>query len=116
MDLVYMPEVLTFGSFRAPVYRDYEQPWNRDYFNYGKSSLNNCSRQQQAPKTPSQSKHNCQLCKESKRRTLGAYIRGKPRLNSCSEISEEEDENVNNSSESTEKKETDTSKSCKTEK
>ena len=31
-----MPEVLTYGSFRAPVYRDYEQPWNKNYFNYGK--------------------------------------------------------------------------------
>lgn len=35
MDLVYMPEVLSYGSLRAPVYRDYEQPWNRDYFNDG---------------------------------------------------------------------------------
>lgn len=35
MDLVYMPEVMTYGSFRAPVYRDYEQPWNKNYFQYG---------------------------------------------------------------------------------
>lgn len=37
MDLVYVPEILTYGYFRAPQYRDYEQPWNKDYFNCGTS-------------------------------------------------------------------------------
>lgn len=35
MDLVYMPEIMTYGSFRAPALRDYEQPWNKNYFQYG---------------------------------------------------------------------------------
>lgn len=114
MDLVYMPEVLTYGSFRSSVYRDYEQPWNQDYFNYGKSSSAYCSRQQQMPKSTTQSKHNCHLCKESKRRSLAAYIKGKSRLNSCSEINEEEDESPSNISETVEKKETESSRACKT--
>ena len=36
MDLVYIPEVLTFGSFRNTQYRDYEQPWNRNDSDNGK--------------------------------------------------------------------------------
>lgn len=50
-----------------------------------------CPRQQQQL-SKSQSKDNCHLCKESRRRRLAAYIRGKSRLNSCSEVHEEEDE------------------------
>ncbi|KYM85174.1 hypothetical protein ALC53_04963 [Atta colombica] len=32
MDLVYIPELFTYGYLRNPQYHDYEQPWNRDYF------------------------------------------------------------------------------------
>lgn len=39
MDLVYVPEVLTYGFLRTPQYRDYEQPWNKDYFNSGTFQL-----------------------------------------------------------------------------
>ena len=66
----------------------------------GKASSNYCPRQQQLSK--SQSRHNCDLCKESKRRSLASYIRRKSRLNSCSEIDEVQEEeeseehNVNN--------------------
>lgn len=38
MDLVYIPEVFTYGYSRNPQYRDYEQPWNRDYFKCGSGS------------------------------------------------------------------------------
>ncbi|XP_076228793.1 uncharacterized protein LOC116431922 isoform X2 [Nomia melanderi] len=38
------------------------------------------------------SKENCHLCRENKRRSLAAYIRGKSRRSSCKEIHEEEDE------------------------
>lgn len=37
-------------------------------------------------------KEHCHLCKESKRRSLGAYIKGKSRSISCNEIHEEEEE------------------------
>ncbi|XP_015510827.1 uncharacterized protein LOC107217708 [Neodiprion lecontei] len=91
MDLVYMPEALSYGSLRHPQYRDYEQPWNKDYFNYGKSTTKAKNQQrQQLQKTTS--KVPCSLCKENKRRTLAAYIRGKARNNSCSEIHEEIEE------------------------
>lgn len=41
-----------------------------------------------------QSKENCHLCKEMKRRNLAVYIRSKSRSDSCHEgINEEEEEN-----------------------
>jgi len=41
-----------------------------------------------------QSKENCHLCKEMKRRNLAVYIRSKSRSDSCHEgIHEEEEEN-----------------------
>lgn len=93
MDLVYIPEVLTYGFFRAPQYRDYEQPWNRDYFNYDKSTQAHSQRlPQQHHEQKLLSKENCYLCRENKRRRLAAYIRGKSRKSSCHEIHEEEEE------------------------
>ncbi|XP_011506243.1 PREDICTED: uncharacterized protein LOC105368813 [Ceratosolen solmsi marchali] len=95
MDLVYIPEVLTFGSFRSPQYRDYEQPWNRNYFDDGKAASYHHHRQlqqHQQQNRDSGSKDSCHLCKENKRRSLAAYIRGKTRNNSCNEICEEEEE------------------------
>ncbi|XP_001605408.1 hybrid signal transduction histidine kinase L [Nasonia vitripennis] len=91
MDLVYIPEILTFGSFRSPQYRDYEQPWNKNYFDNGKTSSYYHHRQPQQQQQR-ESKDSCHLCKENKRRSLAAYIRGKTRNNSCSEICEEEEE------------------------
>ncbi|XP_046736149.1 X-linked retinitis pigmentosa GTPase regulator-interacting protein 1-like [Diprion similis] len=93
MDLVYMPEALSYGSLRHPQYRDYEQPWNKDYFNYGKSTTKTKNQQRQQLQK-STSKVPCSLCKENKRRTLAAYIRGKARSNSCSEIHEEIEEDA----------------------
>lgn len=96
MDLVYVPEVLNYGFLRGHSYRDYEQPWNTNYFNNGRSSQNHCQRlpQQQHHEQKQQSKESCHLCRESKRRRLAAYIRGKSRRSSCHEIHEEEEEDV----------------------
>ncbi|XP_076632541.1 uncharacterized protein LOC143347357 [Colletes latitarsis] len=91
MDLVYVPEVLTYGLFRSQQYRDYEQPWNKDYFHDGRSTQNHCQRLLHHEQNLL-SKDNCHLCRESKRRSLAAYIRGKSRRNSCKEIHEEEEE------------------------
>ncbi|KZC09568.1 hypothetical protein WN55_00240 [Dufourea novaeangliae] len=103
MDLVYVPEVLTYGYLRSLSYRDYEQPWNTNYFNNGRSMQNYCQRlPQQHHEEKQLSKENCHLCRESKRRSLAAYIRGKSRKSSCKEIHEEEEEqdtaNVNEES------------------
>ncbi|GAB1866026.1 hypothetical protein CAJAP_07105 [Camponotus japonicus] len=90
MDLVYIPEVFTYGYSRNPQYRDYEQPWNKDYFKYNstRKSVENQRTMQQ------QSKESCHLCKEMKRRNLAVYIRSKSRNDSCHEgIHEEEEEN-----------------------
>jgi hypothetical protein len=38
MDFVYIPEVFTYGYSRNPQYRDYEQPWNQDYFKRNSNS------------------------------------------------------------------------------
>ncbi|XP_003489087.1 uncharacterized protein LOC100741667 [Bombus impatiens] len=93
MDLVYVPEILTYGYFRAPQYRDYEQPWNKDYFNCGKTTQVHSQRlPQQHHEQKALSKENCYLCRENKRRSLAAYIREKSRRNSCQEIHEEEEE------------------------
>ncbi|KYM98143.1 hypothetical protein ALC62_11133 [Cyphomyrmex costatus] len=39
MDLVYIPELFTYGYLRNPQYHDYEQPWNRDYFKCSNKSV-----------------------------------------------------------------------------
>ncbi|XP_014214328.1 uncharacterized protein LOC106643628 [Copidosoma floridanum] len=96
MDLVYIPDVLTFGFFRNPQYRDYEQSWNSNYFSNDKNA-NRHNRQQQQQKQRrdgSSSKESCQLCQENKRRSLAAYIRNKSRNKPCSEICEEVEEEV----------------------
>ncbi|KAL0121745.1 hypothetical protein PUN28_006902 [Cardiocondyla obscurior] len=88
MDLVYIPEVLTYGYSRNPQYRDYELPWNRDYF---KCTTRKSTENQRAVQP--QSKESCHLCKEMKRRNLAIYIRSKSRSDSCNEgIHEEEEE------------------------
>lgn len=100
MDLVYIPEVLTYGSFRNPQYQDYEQPWNRDCFGYGHSNSARYQRFQQKQQPLQEyyqqrkqvSKENCHLCRESKRRSLALYIRAKSRKSSCQEIHEEIEE------------------------
>lgn len=92
MDLIYVPEAMTCGFFRAPQYRDYEQPWNKDYFSYGKSTRVQSQRLPQHHEQKGLTKENCRLCKENKRRSLAAYIREKSRRDSCQEIHEEEEE------------------------
>ncbi|XP_011304408.1 uncharacterized protein [Fopius arisanus] len=89
MDFVYMPEVLAYGPLRTPVYRDYEQPWNKDYFNYGKSS--NQGNHQERVSSQKSKCDQCHLCKQNKRRVLGTYFR-KSRSNSCNDIFEEKEE------------------------
>ncbi|TGZ46757.1 uncharacterized protein [Temnothorax longispinosus] len=90
MDLIYIPEVLTYGYSRNPQYRDYEQPWNKDYFKCGNSTRKSAENQRTVQP---QSKESCYLCKEMKRRNLAAYIRSKSRSDSCHEgINEEEEE------------------------
>ncbi|KAH0564480.1 uncharacterized protein LOC123272439 [Cotesia glomerata] len=118
MDLVYMPEIMTYGSFRAPTLRDYEQPWNKNYFQYGKSPSNTTTRQQQEhlqqQLRANSKKEHCHLCKESKRRSLGAYIKGKGRSISCNEIHEEveeEDEEIDNARDN--KNQSSDTKTCK---
>ncbi|XP_076246576.1 uncharacterized protein LOC143186732 [Calliopsis andreniformis] len=100
MDLVYASEVLTYGMFRNHQYRDYEQPWNNDYFNNGRSTQNYCHRlPQQHHERKELSRENCHLCRESKRRSLAVYIRGKSRRSTCEEIHEEEEDTTNIKSE-----------------
>ncbi|KAK1126939.1 hypothetical protein K0M31_004554 [Melipona bicolor] len=90
MDLVYVPEVLTYGFFRAHQYPDYEQPWNKDYFNCGKSMQLHSQRSSHHEQKVLSKKH-CYLCRENKRRSLATYIRAKSRRDSCQEIYEEEE-------------------------
>ncbi|XP_043680792.1 uncharacterized protein LOC122635074 [Vespula pensylvanica] len=95
MDLVYIPEVLTYGSFRSPLYQDYEQPWNKNYFGHEQSSKSQRLQQKPSQEYYQQRKQitkNCHLCRENKRRSLALYIREKSRRSSCQEIHEEIEE------------------------
>ncbi|KAI4478971.1 PREDICTED: uncharacterized protein LOC106791847 [Polistes canadensis] len=102
MDLVYIPEVLTYGSFRSPLYHDFEQPWNKNYFGHDRSTtrcqrLQNTQKQQIIPQEYHQQEgkktsKNCHLCRENKRRSLALYIRTKSRKSFCREIHEEVEE------------------------
>ncbi|XP_015184266.1 PREDICTED: G-box-binding factor-like [Polistes dominula] len=112
MDLVYIPEVLTYGSFRSPLYHDFEQPWNKNYFGHDRSTrcqrLQNTQQhhqhqqqqQQQQQIIPQEYHHqegkktskNCHLCRENRRRSLALYIREKSRKSFCHEIHEEIEE------------------------
>ncbi|XP_011154460.1 uncharacterized protein LOC105192195 [Harpegnathos saltator] len=91
MDLVYMPEVFIYGSFRSPQYRDYELSWNKEYLHNRKSSQ---TQWQRYPTEQSEqvTKETCHLCRETKRRSLAAYIRSKSRSDSNQGIHEEEEE------------------------
>ncbi|XP_015604095.1 uncharacterized protein LOC107271962 [Cephus cinctus] len=107
MDLIYVPEILSYGSLRYHHYRDFDKPWNRDYYSYDNSTPTN-QRMVQEQRT-STSKDSCQLCRESKRRSLAEYIRRKTRQNSCTGIHEEDEDlesQVVESPQSTGKKET----------
>ncbi|XP_014468890.1 PREDICTED: uncharacterized protein LOC106741406 [Dinoponera quadriceps] len=91
MDLVYMPEVFIYGSFRSPQYRDYELSWNKEYLHNRKSSQTQWQRY--PSEQPEQvTKETCHLCRETKRRSLAAYIRSKSRSDSNNGIHEEEEE------------------------
>ncbi|XP_032677499.1 uncharacterized protein LOC116847037 [Odontomachus brunneus] len=91
MDLVYMPEMFIYGSFRSPQYRDYELSWNKEYLHNRK--LNQTQLQRYPPEQPDQvRKETCHLCRETKRRSLAAYIRSKSRSDSNHGIHEEEEE------------------------
>ncbi|KYN42997.1 hypothetical protein ALC56_02802 [Trachymyrmex septentrionalis] len=97
MDLVYIPELFTYGYLRNPQYHDYEQPWNRDYFKCDRSKSRTFSLPRKSvenQRTVQQlSKENCHFCKEMKRRNLAVYIRSKSRSDSCHEGIQEEEEN-----------------------
>lgn len=87
-----MPEVLAYGPLRSPVYRDYEQPWNKDYFTYGKSTSQYTTHQEKIASQKSRCDQ-CHLCKQNKRRVLGTYIK-KCRSNSGNDIFEEKEEGL----------------------
>lgn len=105
MDIYYMSDSIQYGSFRNPLYRDYEK------FPYGtlenpvnsppKSSQQLQKQQQQKDsyniaqgKTKSKSKEPCPFCKEQKKRPLGAYLRKRGQRITSESISEDVEECV----------------------
>uniref|UniRef100_A0A8D8J1P0 (northern house mosquito) hypothetical protein n=1 Tax=Culex pipiens TaxID=7175 RepID=A0A8D8J1P0_CULPI len=107
MDVYYMSDSIQYGSFRNPLYRDYEK------FPYGtlENTLNSPPKsgggiQQQRNQTSStvagqgkskgkSGKDSCPFCKEQKKRPLGAYMRKRGQRITTESISEdvaEEDE------------------------
>uniref|UniRef100_A0A1Q3FXY8 Uncharacterized protein n=1 Tax=Culex tarsalis TaxID=7177 RepID=A0A1Q3FXY8_CULTA len=108
MDVYYMSDSIQYGSFRNPLYRDYEK------FPYGtlENTLNsppksggmqqNQQRNQtsslvagQAKSKGKSAKDSCPFCKEQKKRPLGAYMRKRGQritTESISEDAEEQDE------------------------
>lgn len=105
MDIYYMSDSIQYGSFRNPLYRDYEK------FPYGtlenplnsppKSSQQLQKQQQQKDsynmaqgKSKSKSKESCPFCKEQKKRPLGAYLRKRGQRITTESISEDAEECV----------------------
>ncbi|XP_043525746.1 uncharacterized protein LOC122536975 [Frieseomelitta varia] len=100
MDLVYVPAAMNYSDYRNYQYPDFEQPWNEDYFNCGKSRQVHSQRSLHHEQKV-HSKKNCHLCRENKRRSLATYIREKSRRDSCQEIHEEEEYNCEDTIEET---------------
>lgn len=106
MDIYYMSDSIQYGSFRNPLYRDYEK------FPYGtlenplnsppKSGSQQLQKQQQQHrdgynmaqvKSKSKSaKDSCPFCKEQKKRPLGAYLRKRGQRITSESISEDVEE------------------------
>lgn len=103
MDIYYMSDSIQYGSFRNPLYRDYEK------FPYGslenplnsppKSSNQQVQKQQQQQRDTAQgksksksSKDSCPFCKEQKKRPLGAYLRKRGQRITSESISEDVEE------------------------
>lgn len=105
MDIYYMSDSIQYGSFRNPLYRDYEK------FPYGtlENPLNSppkggqqLQKQQQQPKDcynmaqakskSKSSKESCPFCKEQKKRPLGAYLRKRGQRITSESISEDVEE------------------------
>lgn len=104
MDIYYMSDSIQYGSFRNPLYRDYEK------FPYGtlENPLNSPPKSsQQLPKQQQQkdsynmaqgksksksSKESCPFCKEQKKRPLGAYLRKRGQRITSESISEDVEE------------------------
>lgn len=104
MDIYYMSDSIQYGSFRNPLYRDYEK------FPYGtlenplnsppKSSGQQVQKQQQQQRDnmaqgkskSKSSKDACPFCKEQKKRPLGAYLRKRGQRITSESISEDVEE------------------------
>lgn len=106
MDIYYMSDSIQYGSFRNPLYRDYEK------FPYGtlenpvnsppKSSQQlqkqqqqkDCYNMAQGKSKSKSSKESCPFCKEQKKRPLGAYLRKRGQRITTESISEDVEECV----------------------
>lgn len=105
MDIYYMSDSIQYGSFRNPLYRDYEK------FPYGtlenplnsppKSSGQPMQKQQQqrdgynvnqGKSKSKSSKDSCPFCKDQKKRPLGAYLRKRGQRITSESISEDVEE------------------------
>lgn len=107
MDVYYMSDSIQYGSFRNPLYRDYEK------FPYGtlENTLNSPPKtsggmQQHQQRNQSSltaagqggkskgksAKDSCPFCKEQKKRPLGAYMRKRGQRITSESISEDAEE------------------------
>lgn len=103
MDVYYMSDSIQYGSFRNPLYRDYEK------FPYGtlENTLNSPPKSNGVQKQQSRnqaiagqgksgkgksSKDSCPFCKEQKKRPLGAYMRKRGQRITHESISEDAEE------------------------
>lgn len=107
MDVYYMSDSIQYGSFRNPLYRDYEK------FPYGtlENTLNSppktgggmqqqqkqrnqtaASGQGKSGKSGKSTRDSCPFCKEQKKRPLGAYMRKRGARITTESISEDAEE------------------------
>ncbi|XP_053697819.1 uncharacterized protein LOC128744678 [Sabethes cyaneus] len=104
MDVYYMSDSIQYGSFRNPLYRDYEKfPYGtlENPLNTPPKSSHHLQQQQQRngaytvaqekSKTKT-TKESCPFCKEQKKRPLGAYMRKRGQRINSESISEDVEE------------------------
>lgn len=108
MDVYYMSDSIQYGSFRNPLYRDYEKfPYGtlENTLNSPPKSSGGVQKQQSQYRNQNHavagqgksgkgksSKDSCPFCKEQKKRPLGAYMRKRGQRITHESISEDAEE------------------------
>ncbi|XP_058814751.1 uncharacterized protein LOC131678554 [Topomyia yanbarensis] len=105
MDVYYISDSMHYGSFRNPLYRDYEKfpygtlenplnspPKSTHHKQQQQQQRNGSYNMAQEKSKNKSSKEPCPFCKEQKKRPLGAYMRKRGQRITSESISEDVEE------------------------